>query len=371
PASYTWVVDTAAPIISLLSPANGANIADSTPLLNYTFSDGTVVVKVDDVVVTKTSGESLDILSEASHTVSIEATDSALNVTTVTNTFTVDITAPDTTISANPNDPSSSSLASFSFTSDAGTTFECKIDSTNYSACASPKSYTGLGQGNHLFTVRAIDSAGNVDASPASYAWNIDFVPTVSAGSPWGKLRDGTRQTNISVTTDENSTCKYSYNSGSDFSLMNLFSTTGTTSHSTVIGGLSDGKSYGLFVRCQDANGNINQSDYLISFRIDKDDSDDDKKKKTKPRSISNSKKSIARGATLTQRGKKFSKNNYVLLYFSRFQGGYYAPQKIKTSSTGAFTIKYVVSKPKGKYGWYAVDVKTGKKSKTITYKVK
>jgi len=103
----------------------------------------------------------------------------------------------------------------------------------------------------------------------------------------------------------------------------------------------------------------------------DDNDSHNEKKKKTPKRYISQSKKSIKRGATLTQRGKKFSKKSPVWLYFSKPGGGYYAPMKIVSSSKGTFLLKYVVTKPKGTYSWYAVDMKTGKKSKTKTYKVK
>ncbi|HBI33913.1 MAG TPA: hypothetical protein DEA43_03650 [Candidatus Moranbacteria bacterium] len=103
-----------------------------------------------------------------------------------------------------------------------------------------------------------------------------------------------------------------------------------------------------------------------------KSSSSKSKKKKSSPsRSVSNSKKTIKYGQKLIQRGKKFSKKSFVLLYFSKAGGGYYAPQKVKTSSSGSFSLTYRVNKPKGKYSWYAVDVKTGKKSKVTYYTVK
>ena len=48
-----------------------------------------------------------------------------------------------------------------------GSTFQCSLDSTTaYTACSSPKDYSGLAPGSHTFRVRAIDAAGNVDATP-------------------------------------------------------------------------------------------------------------------------------------------------------------------------------------------------------------
>ncbi|KKQ43728.1 MAG: OmpA domain protein [Candidatus Moranbacteria bacterium GW2011_GWC2_37_8] len=380
-------IDTISPTISLTSPANGSIINDSTPALTYLVSDGTVVVKVDDIVVVKTSGQSLDALSDASHTITIESTDSAGNINTTTNTFTVDTIAPNTTISSQPSDPSITASASLEFSAEIGATFECKLDSGSYAACTSLKAYTGLADGSHTFLVRAIDTATNVDASPASYTWTIDLPPVIGSGSPAEVLSSGTTQIAIGVETNKNAICKYATTSGNAYSAMTIFDGTGSTTHSFTATGLADGGSYGYFVRCQGGNNNVNLTDYLVSFSVaapapvviqaaaasssSKSSSHNDKKKKVSSHTITNSKKSITRGATLIQRGKKFSKNNYVLLYFTKYGGGYYAPQKIKTSSSGAFITKYVINKPKGTYGWYALDIKTGKKSKTVYYKVK
>jgi hypothetical protein len=48
----------------------------------------------------------------------------------------------------------------------------------------------------------------------------------------------------------------------------NTFTTTGSTSQSTSITGLSSGNSYSYYVRCQDTLGNTDSADYLITFNI-------------------------------------------------------------------------------------------------------
>ena len=87
------------------------------------------------------------------------------------------IDTPNTSITANPPDPSVSADAGFAFEStESGSTFECQLDGGGFSVCTSPQAYTGLSDGAHTFAVRAIDGAGNVDSTPASYTWTI--IPT-------------------------------------------------------------------------------------------------------------------------------------------------------------------------------------------------
>ena len=54
-------------------------------------------------------------------------------------------------------------------------TFRCALDSAAYVACPSPKTYSGLSQGSHTFSVQAVDGAGNVSPTTA-YTWTVDTV---------------------------------------------------------------------------------------------------------------------------------------------------------------------------------------------------
>ena len=64
-----------------------------------------------------------------------------------TRDWTVDTTGPSASISGGPADPTNSTDASLTFGSEAGASFECKLDAGAYAACTSPKDYTGLERG--------------------------------------------------------------------------------------------------------------------------------------------------------------------------------------------------------------------------------
>ena len=96
-----------------------------------------------------------------------------------------DTTAPETTIDSGPSGTVSSTTASFGFSSnESNVTFECRLDGA-VESCTLPKNYTGLSEGTHTFEVRAVDSAGNVDPTPASRTWTVDIAPeTIIVSGP-------------------------------------------------------------------------------------------------------------------------------------------------------------------------------------------
>jgi CSLREA domain-containing protein len=82
--------------------------------------------------------------------------------------------APETTIVKGPKARSHKRTAKFRFvSSEANSTFQCKLDRKPFKPCRSPKKYKRLRPGKHVFQVRAIDAAGNRDKSPAKKTFRV------------------------------------------------------------------------------------------------------------------------------------------------------------------------------------------------------
>ncbi|MBE2320107.1 M36 family metallopeptidase [Solirubrobacter sp. CPCC 204708] len=68
------------------------------------------------------------------------------------------------------------STATFTFGGEGAARFECRVDAGAWEACTSPKTYTGLASGEHLFEVRAFNRANEPDPTPAQRAFTIDAL---------------------------------------------------------------------------------------------------------------------------------------------------------------------------------------------------
>lgn len=81
---------------------------------------------------------------------------------------------PDTRIDTAPPSMTASREATFVFSSTmAGSSFECALDTTHFTPCSPPTTYSALDQGPHQFRVRAISADGLADPTPAVHAWTV------------------------------------------------------------------------------------------------------------------------------------------------------------------------------------------------------
>jgi hypothetical protein len=85
-----------------------------------------------------------------------------------------DITPPQTKIVKGPKAKTHARKVRFKFTSsEAGSTFKCKLDRKPVKACKSPRTYKKLKPGKHVFKVWATDAAGNKDPTPAKRKFKV------------------------------------------------------------------------------------------------------------------------------------------------------------------------------------------------------
>src|SRR5215217_8207300 len=123
----------------------------------------------------------------------------------------------ETSITSGPDEGSSttSNSATFGFSSNKeGSTFQCQLSKDGtvtqaWAACTSPKSYSNLTSGNYMFEVKATDSDGMVDQTPASRNWTItsppETAPTVIPNGtvPTANATKVDRTTNVTATFSE------------------------------------------------------------------------------------------------------------------------------------------------------------------------
>ncbi|MCY1001153.1 DUF4215 domain-containing protein [Myxococcus sp. MISCRS1] len=183
-APVTFTVSTTVPGAPVITgPANGSVLADATPAISGTATPGaTVTVREGTTVVCTATADAsgnwsctpTTPLADGSHAVTATATDpTSGNESGPSNvdTFRIDTQAPDTSFSRTPGASSGNTESPFAYASnEEGVTFECSLDNGPYVAC---QDTYDVREGEHVLRVRAIDSAGNVDPTPAEHRWTV------------------------------------------------------------------------------------------------------------------------------------------------------------------------------------------------------
>ena len=251
------------PLVTITSgPQDPTPTNDPTPTFGFTSADplATTQCRIDaDSFAACSSPYTTGPLADGPHTFEVVATDAlGTQGPTASRAFTVDTVPPDGRITGGPTGVIKSSMPTFTFDSEPGATFLCKVDSNSYVACSSPWTRGPLTDGPHTFTVEARDAAGNQDPSPASASFVVDTKPpeTVITSGPPAKSTDNT-PTFAFGADDPGASFECSLD-GSAFS--------SCTSPRTV-GPLPTGD-HSFAVRARDAVGNVDATPATIAFTI-------------------------------------------------------------------------------------------------------
>ena len=257
-------VDTTPPDTTITAGPTGTT-NDNTPTFSFTATEAgsTFECRVDAGVFASCSTPfTTAALSDGAHTFEVRATDAALNTdqTPASRSFTVDTTAPDTTITAGPTGTTNDNTPTFSFTAtEAGSTFQCRVDAGAFAACTTPFTTAALSDGAHTFEVRATDTAGNTDPTPASRAFSVDTTPpdtTITAG-PTGATNDNTPTFSFTA-TEAGSTFQCRVDAGAFAACTTPFTTAA----------LADG-AHTFDVRATDTAGNTDPTPASRAFSVD------------------------------------------------------------------------------------------------------
>ena len=168
----------------------GDTTVDTTPTFRFDSSEvgSTFVCRVDGSGFSACSSpHTTSTLSDGPHIFEVRSTDAAGNAdpSPASRGFNVD-TAPPETIISGPTGVTTDSIATISFvSSEGGSSFTCRLDGAASFTCTSPYTTPVLSDGAHSLEVRATDSAGNPDPTPASLTWTtISGYRRVVTGTP-------------------------------------------------------------------------------------------------------------------------------------------------------------------------------------------
>lgn len=84
----------------------------------------------------------------------------------------MDSDPPETMIVKGPKRRTHKRTARFEFSADEPASFECQLDLGDFEPCDTVEKFK-VKLRKHCLEVRAIDSAGNVDPTPASQKWKV------------------------------------------------------------------------------------------------------------------------------------------------------------------------------------------------------
>jgi hypothetical protein len=193
PAHAAWTIDSVAPETTITSPPIGTT-SSSSATFTFTSSEPGSTFRCQrnghTPIYPCPSPKTYTGLKDGTHTFKVWARDPSGNEdpTAASQTWKIDSAAPQTTMTSGPTGTTSSTSATFTFSSsEPGSTFECRRNLDAFTACTSPLTYSDLADGTYAFEVRATDTSGFTDPSPATATWTVSS--SSSGVAPVGGLR--------------------------------------------------------------------------------------------------------------------------------------------------------------------------------------
>lgn len=239
---------------------------DSQATFRFSSSDAnaTFECRIDNETPESCRSPYVRTLADGPHSFSVRAADAAGNrdTTPAERVWTIDTVAPDTMLTSGPPVADNSVMAQFAFRgSEPNVSFDCSLDNAGYLPCTSGASFGPVGDGAHAFAVRARDRAGNLDPSPAIYAWSVDTrTPDTQILSGPADASASTTATFTFISPDAGG--------GATFECSLDGGVLAACTSPRIYGGLGEGP-HSFAVRVRDAVGNFDPSPAARSWTVD------------------------------------------------------------------------------------------------------
>ncbi|HAI74493.1 MAG TPA: hypothetical protein DCS28_00445 [Candidatus Moranbacteria bacterium] len=354
---------------SLTVSISSFTATDDTAVTGYKLTESATAPEAGAAGWTETAPTSHIFTTEGSNTLYAWAKDAAGNVSTSLNDS-VTITLPTYTIGGTISDLTGTVILQ----NNAGDNLSC-------SATGSFTFATAL-HSSDAYAVTVLTQPTGQTCAVSSGSGTVASVNITNVSVSCADSAAPTVPSNLIGSASSSSQINLSWGASSDLNLAGyriyrdgsaISTTSGLTFSNT---GLSQSNTYNYWVTAYDSYGNeSNRATVSVRTNASSSSSSSSSSKKKKKSSskykISNSISSVPWGGVITQSGKKFTKNGNVALYFSKPGGGYYPPKIVKASATGSFSVSARIYKPKGTYKWYAVNLATGKKTGTKSYRIR
>ncbi len=173
--AYTIVNNDVPPSVTISAPADGFLTSDSTPVIGYQVSHGTVTVKVDGSPVATTSGQPLPPLADGAHTLRVEAADSVGRTGFAEVSFSIDATPPVITIVSPVSGATPDINPQLYYQINEGSatvTLDGEVVNVNSGDFLGP-----LEDGSHALRIDAVDALGNAGFSELSFTVRTSAAP--------------------------------------------------------------------------------------------------------------------------------------------------------------------------------------------------
>lgn len=187
---YNWTVDITVPTVTI---ANSPSAFTNSTAATISFAGSLVTsfqCQIDDSAFAACTSPVVfnNLAANMNHVFRVRGINEAGTISSPASvSWTIDTIAPtQPTVTSNVSAVTESTGVQFSFTSSDSLSglsrFECSLNQSQFVACTSPQSFSGLVVGSHNFSVRAIDNASNI-SQVRTFSWQINAPAPPNPGN--------------------------------------------------------------------------------------------------------------------------------------------------------------------------------------------